>query len=83
MIQASALALAGLSPARQNKTARLLPPLSAIRAVSLVAARAVGQQAIQEGLAEVDAAGLEAELLDQVWEPVYEPYELEVHNGLS
>ena len=74
MIHASALALAEMSPARRDKTARLLQPLSTIRSVSLEVARAVGMQAIKEGLAELDADGFEEELRAQVWDPVYEPY---------
>jgi malate dehydrogenase (oxaloacetate-decarboxylating) len=75
MIKASAKALAELAPTRQNKNANLLPPLSSIRSVSLVIARAVGKQAIQDGLTIMDEAQLERELTANVWEPVYEPYE--------
>jgi malate dehydrogenase (oxaloacetate-decarboxylating) len=75
MIKASARALAELAPTRQNKNANLLPPLSSIRSVSLVIARAVGKQAIQDGLTIMDDAQLERELAANVWEPVYEPYE--------
>jgi len=35
----------------------------------------VGSQAIKEGLAQVDAAGLAKELAANIWEPVYESYE--------
>jgi malate dehydrogenase (oxaloacetate-decarboxylating) len=75
MIKASALTLAGLSPTRRDKKASLLPPLATIRSVSLEVARAVGKQAIRDGLAGVDEAGFERELADNVWEPVYQPYE--------
>jgi malate dehydrogenase (oxaloacetate-decarboxylating) len=75
MIKAAARALAGLSPTRHDKSANLLPPLSSIRSVSLEVARAVGTQAIQEGLADVDEAGFAKELAANVWEPVYKPYE--------
>jgi len=43
--------------------------------VSQKVARAVGLQAIKDGLAEVDEAGLQKELAANFWEPVYEPYE--------
>jgi malate dehydrogenase (oxaloacetate-decarboxylating) len=43
--------------------------------VSLAIAKAVGNQAIQEGLALVDETQFEHELANNVWEPVYEPYE--------
>jgi len=75
MIKASALALAALSPTHRGEQANLLPALSDIRAVSLHVARAVGKQAIQEGVADVDEAGFEAELAANVWDPVYQPYE--------
>jgi malate dehydrogenase (oxaloacetate-decarboxylating) len=39
-------------------------------------ARAVGMQAIKDGLAQVDEAGLDKELTANIWEPEYEPYEL-------
>jgi malate dehydrogenase (oxaloacetate-decarboxylating) len=75
MVKASALALSELCPTRRNKQAALLPPLKTIRDVSQEVARAVGKQAIKDGLAQVDAAGLEKELAASIWEPVYEPYE--------
>jgi malate dehydrogenase (oxaloacetate-decarboxylating) len=75
MIKASAFALAELSPTRQDKRANLLPPLSNIRSLSLKVAKAVGRQAIQDGLAGVDEAGFEKELAANVWDPVYKPYE--------
>jgi malate dehydrogenase (oxaloacetate-decarboxylating) len=75
MIKASAIALAGLAPTKQDKNASLLPPLGTIRSVSLSIAKAVGKQAIQDGLASVNEAEFEQELAADVWEPVYEPYE--------
>lgn len=74
MIKASALALAELSPTRTNKQASLLPSLTDIRAVSLAVAKAVGAQAIRDGLATVDEAGFATELAGLVWNPVYPPY---------
>ena len=75
MVKAAALALVELSPTRRDKQAAVLPPLNTIRAVSQEVARAVGKQAIKDGLAQVDAAGLEKELAANIWQPVYEPYE--------
>ena len=75
MIKASALALAELAPTKQDKSANLLPPLASIRSVSLSVARAVGQQAIKEGLAPVDETQFEKELAANIWEPVYEKYQ--------
>ncbi len=75
MIKAAAIALAGLSPARSDKQASLLPPLAAIRSVSKTVARAVGEQAIEDGLADFDRNQFENALAANVWEPVYKPYE--------
>ena len=38
-------------------------------------ARAVGLQAIKEGLAKLDPAEMEKEIAANIWEPVYKPYE--------
>jgi malate dehydrogenase (oxaloacetate-decarboxylating) len=77
MIKAAAHALAELAPTRQDKHASLLPPLANIRSVSRSVARAVGAQAIKDGLAEITVAELEDALDANIWEPVYQPYELE------
>jgi len=75
MIMASVQGLAEIVPTRTDKNAGLLPPLTAIRAVSGTVARAVGKQAIKDGLAQIDAAQFEKELDDNIWEPLYEAYE--------
>jgi malate dehydrogenase (oxaloacetate-decarboxylating) len=75
MVKVSALALAELCPTRKDKNGPLLPPLTAIRSISKSVARAVGQQAIKEGLSGSDPDELEKELAANIWEPVYEPYE--------
>jgi malate dehydrogenase (oxaloacetate-decarboxylating) len=75
MIKVSALALAELCPTREDKNGTLLPPLTAIRSISKSVARAVGRQAIKEGLTDLNAADLEREIVANIWEPVYEPYE--------
>jgi malate dehydrogenase (oxaloacetate-decarboxylating) len=75
MIKVSALALAELCPTRKNKSGSLLPPLAEIRSISRTVARAVGLQAIKEGLADLDPDEMEKELAANIWEPVYEPYE--------
>jgi malate dehydrogenase (oxaloacetate-decarboxylating) len=75
MFMAAAKALAEQSPVRHDHEARLLPPLTNIRAVSVAVAMAVGRQAISEGLAEeCDDELLAARIRAQVWEPVYRPY---------
>jgi malate dehydrogenase (oxaloacetate-decarboxylating) len=76
MIMAAAKALAGLSPARLDKNARLLPPIGESRKVGLIVAEAVGRQAMAEGVSELrDGDDLKAEIAAYVWEPVYVPYE--------
>jgi malate dehydrogenase (oxaloacetate-decarboxylating) len=76
MIMAAAKALAQLSPAREDKNGRLLPPIAESRKVGLVVAEAVGKQAIADGVAAIsDEAALAEQLRAYVWEPVYVPYE--------
>jgi malate dehydrogenase (oxaloacetate-decarboxylating) len=76
MIMAAAKALAALSPARTDKDAPLLPPMSDSRKVSRAVARAVGRQAIADGVANtVDETFFDEELSAYVWDPVYLPYE--------
>jgi malate dehydrogenase (oxaloacetate-decarboxylating) len=75
MFMASAKALAALSPARNDKNGRLLPPLDTIRAVSASIAKAVALQAQEDGVADpCDAATLDARLAANIWEPAYRPY---------
>ena len=76
MMKAAATALAELSPVRKDKNAKLLPPMESIRSVSLAIARAVGKQALTDGVAKVDANEFETLLHANVWEPVYLRYEL-------
>jgi malate dehydrogenase (oxaloacetate-decarboxylating) len=73
MIMASATALAKLAASQQDSDG-LLPPLSQARNVSLAVARAVGRQAIAEGLAVRDTASFEQELQQYVWQPAYPRY---------
>jgi malate dehydrogenase (oxaloacetate-decarboxylating) len=76
MIKAAAKALAEISPTRQNKEPSLLPPLESIRSVSIAVARAVGDQARKDRLADVNETQFESALAKNIWEPVYESYEL-------
>jgi malate dehydrogenase (oxaloacetate-decarboxylating) len=76
MIMAAAKALAQLSPAREDKNGRLLPPIAESRKVGMIVAEAVGRQAITDGVAVLaDEASLDQQLRAYVWEPVYLPYE--------
>jgi malate dehydrogenase (oxaloacetate-decarboxylating) len=75
MFMAAAKALADLSPARHDKTARLLPPVTELRKVALAVAEAVARQAQIDGVAEpCDGETLNARIRALVWEPVYRPY---------
>jgi len=75
MFMAAAKALAELSPARHDKTARLLPPVSELRKVALHIADAVARQAQADGVAApCEAETLKARIRALVWEPVYRPY---------
>jgi malate dehydrogenase (oxaloacetate-decarboxylating) len=77
MFMAAAKALARLSPARQNTSGRLLPPVTELRSVSVAVAEAVARQAIQDGVADRrDDEVLKAEIRANVWEPTYLPYKL-------
>ena len=75
MIMAAAKALAKLSPARENKKGRLLPPIADSRKVGLVVAEAVARQAVAEGVAGIPGdTSLPDQIRASVWEPVYLPY---------
>jgi len=76
MIMAAAKALAQLSPAREDRNGRLLPPIAESRKVGMIVAEAVGSQAVADGVSELAGeATLKERLQAYVWEPVYLPYE--------
>jgi malate dehydrogenase (oxaloacetate-decarboxylating) len=75
MFMAAAKCLAELSPARSNKSGRLLPPVSDLRQVSFAVAKAVALQAIDDGVAgPLGDQTLESRICANVWQPVYLPY---------
>jgi malate dehydrogenase (oxaloacetate-decarboxylating) len=87
MFMAAARALAALSPTARDKSGRLLPPVTDIRAVSVVIAEAVAKQAYADGVATRDEGpGAEArngtdtgedtaaKVQSLVWTPQYRPY---------
>ena len=77
MFMAAAKCLAGLSPARSSKSGRLLPPVAELRSVSFAVAKAVAQQAIQDGVADpLGNETMESRICANVWQPVYLPYRL-------
>lgn len=78
MIKAAAEELVRHLPTQKDKQASLLPPISEARTLSRWIARAVGRQALGEGLAQVPGEdALEREIQANTWEPVYVPYELD------
>jgi malate dehydrogenase (oxaloacetate-decarboxylating) len=75
MFMAAAKALAALSPARRDRAANLLPPVTALRAVATAVAIAVAKQAHAEGLtANVRAEDIEAAVAARMWTARYQPY---------
>lgn len=75
MFMAAAKALAGASPALTNPGANLLPPVTAMRDISLVVARAVAREARREGLtAELTDAEIDLAIAARIWTPRYLPY---------
>jgi malate dehydrogenase (oxaloacetate-decarboxylating) len=76
MVKAAATELVRHLPTQRDKQASLLPPLSQARALGRLIGEAVGKQAIVDGEAQVaNEAELARALDDNIWEPVYEPYE--------
>lgn len=75
MFMAAAKALAALSPARNDPAKNLLPPVTALREVSIAVAIAVARQAHKEGLTEgVSTDEIEAAIHAKMWTPQYLPY---------
>lgn len=75
MFMAAAKALAGLSPAKRDPEANLLPPVTALREVATQIAIAVGKQACAEGLTSgVMPETVEAAVHAKMWTPHYLPY---------
>jgi malate dehydrogenase (oxaloacetate-decarboxylating) len=75
MLMAAARALAEASPSRLDRTANLLPPVTALRDVSHGVAIAVAAQAQAEGLAaQTGEEELAQRVRTKMWTPVYRPY---------
>lgn len=75
MIKAATKELVRHLPTSRDKQAPLLPPLSEVRPLGTLIARAVAKQAIREGQAQVsNDVELNRKLRANVWEPVYIPY---------
>jgi malate dehydrogenase (oxaloacetate-decarboxylating) len=76
MIKAAMQELVRHLPTQKDKQASLLPPISGARKLGREIGRAVGIQAIRDGQAQVpDEDALDREILANIWEPVYVPYE--------
>ena len=75
MFMAAAKALAAASPAKKDKQANLLPPLSSIREISFQVALATAKEAVHLGLADpISPAEIEKKIRKTIWTPGYIPY---------
>jgi malate dehydrogenase (oxaloacetate-decarboxylating) len=77
MFEAAARALAAASPAKSDPSAPLLPPVTELRSVARIVARAVAYAARAEGLCtplELDDAQIDARIDAKMWRPMYQPY---------
>jgi malate dehydrogenase (oxaloacetate-decarboxylating) len=74
MLMAAAVTLSRCSPALTDPDGSLLPPLEDIRQVSRKIARAVGRQAIEEGVASImTEEAIERAVTANMWTPDYLP----------
>jgi malate dehydrogenase (oxaloacetate-decarboxylating) len=75
MFEAAARALASVSPAKADPSRPLLPPVTELREVARVVARAVARTAREEGhCPPIDDADLDARIERMMWTPTYQPY---------
>ena len=75
MFMAAAKALAAMSPAHNDSSGNLLPPVTELREISIAVARAVAIQAIKEGLTpDVADDEIDAAIAAKMWTPRYLPY---------
>ena len=75
MFMAAAKALAAMSPARNDTGSNLLPPVTALREISIAVARAVALQAIKEGLTpDIGEDEIDTAIAAKMWTPRYLPY---------
>lgn len=75
MFMAAAVTLSSITAVASDGMPRLLPPISDLRNVSVLIAKAVARRAQIDGVAERSApAELDARIDAFVWEPRYRPY---------
>jgi malate dehydrogenase (oxaloacetate-decarboxylating) len=75
MFEVAARTLATVSPAKHDPLAPLLPPVTALREVARLIARAVARTAREEGLCELlDDVQIERRIDAKMWRPTYRPY---------
>jgi malate dehydrogenase (oxaloacetate-decarboxylating) len=75
MFEVAARTLASVSPAKSDPTATLLPPVTELRRVAVLVARAVARQARAEGLCDpLEDVQIDARIDARMWEPSYAPY---------
>jgi len=64
-----------MSPAKSDAGGNLLPPVTALREISIAVARAVALQALKEGLAcDIAEDEIDAAIAAKMWTPRYLPY---------
>jgi len=88
MLVAAVKALAAQSPALKDPDKGLLPDVVNVREISVHIAKAVIQQAVDEGLATEkgipsDGVDLEEWIREQMWDPVYRPLKFVEKKGAS
>ena len=75
MFEVAARTLASVSPALTDPGATLLPPVTDLRRVAVLVARAVARQARTEGLCEpFEDAEIDGRIDAKMWQPAYPPY---------
>jgi malate dehydrogenase (oxaloacetate-decarboxylating) len=75
MFEVAARTLASVSPARTEPGATLLPPVTDLRRVAVLVARAVARQARAEGLCDpFEDAEIDGRIEAKMWQPAYPPY---------
>jgi malate dehydrogenase (oxaloacetate-decarboxylating) len=75
MFAAAAAALAGISPAKHDPRANLLPHVDELRVVAVAVAKAVALAARKEGVCpSFDDGALQGRIAAKMWDPVYRPY---------